>query len=137
MLVWLPGPSPGLTSNTAMPYPADVSLRADQTASSAASAAGRWKTPGVEVAAGRLARVNTFARGVAPGAWYSPSQALVPPQPRVRYTVPWLVSKAPLSVVVTGCGRRVLTTAPVVAPVPALTSMPALASAPRQGKVRS
>src|ERR1700678_4003349 len=126
-----------------MPYPADVSLRADQTASSAASAAGRWKTPGVEVAAGRLARVNTFARGVAPAASYSPRQALVPPQPRVRYTVPWLGSKVPASVVVTGCGRRVLTTALVVAPVPASTSVPALmwvpalASVPRQGKVRS
>jgi hypothetical protein len=41
---------------------------------------------------------------------------------------PWLVSNTPLSVVVTGCGRTVLTTAAVAA------SWPTLASAPRTGK---
>ena len=45
--------------------------------------------------------------------------------------VPWLVSNTPLSVVVTGCGRKVSITAPVA------TSRPASASAPRTGKDRS
>src|SRR5271170_6811497 len=105
----------------AMPKPVEVSLRADQVASSAASAGGRVYTPAVAVGAGRLARVNTFARGT-PAAAVSISSRLasVPPQPRVRYTVPWLVPKVPLSVVATGYGRRV-----------------SAVSAPRQGKVRS
>ncbi|HET6186336.1 MAG TPA: hypothetical protein VFE59_04975 [Trebonia sp.] len=39
--VWPPASVPGFTSNTAMPYPVAVSRRADQVASSTASAPGR------------------------------------------------------------------------------------------------
>jgi hypothetical protein len=45
--------------------------------------------------------------------------------------VPWLVSKTALSTVVTGCGRRVSTGAPVAA------SVPAPISNPRTGNERS
>jgi hypothetical protein len=89
--------------------------------------------PAVEVATGRLARVNTLAwrSPSAVSVPYSSRGASVPPQPRMRCTVPWLVSNTPLSVVVTGCGRKVLTTAPVA------TSRPTPGSAPRTGKDRS
>jgi hypothetical protein len=40
MDVWPPASLPGLTSKTAMPYPVEVSRRADQVAASTASAAG-------------------------------------------------------------------------------------------------
>ncbi|HET6186335.1 MAG TPA: hypothetical protein VFE59_04970 [Trebonia sp.] len=77
--------------------------------------------------------VNTFASSGRPGAGAPNTSRFtsVPPQPSTRCTVPWLVSKTPLSTVVTGCGRRVFTAAPVA------TEVPAAGSNPRTGNDRS
>ncbi len=136
MDVWPPASLPGPTSNTAMPYPVEVSRRADQVAASTASAAGRGSPPGARwsgTGTGAAGRVTTLAvRGsdaaVRCGPRASPAP---PPEPRTRCTVPWLVSNTPLSTVVTGRGRRASAVAPV------RVSVPAAASKPRTGKDRS
>jgi hypothetical protein len=108
---------PGSTSKTAMPYPLAVSLLADHMASSRAPAAARAYTPGVVVRKGAFLLVNTFASG-SPFAGSSPylsRGALVPPPPRIVWTVPCEVSKGPRSFVVVGTGRKVSRTVPVAA----------------------
>src|ERR1700739_4387281 len=95
---------PGLTSKTAMPYPVQVSRRADHVAVSTASAPAcvlptgtRGSGPGgtghvmpLATVASRAPGTPTLAaaaRGVLPPP---------PPLPSTRCTVPWLVSNTPL-----------------------------------------
>ena len=87
--------------------------------------AGPGVHPGVDVGAGRFGLVNTLAwrSPSAVSTPYSSSGASVPPPPRIRCTVPWLVSNVPVSVVVTGCGRYVWhRRCPVAISVPAMLS---------------